>query len=322
MRDCSRFAPSTTGPAHPGTLLAGLLCWLDARSRGGRVLLRLEDVDHTRSRPGFPEAMREALTWFGLDWDEVHVQSAHRDRHEAALDALAAQGRLYPCRCSRKDRSAGGRRAPDGGWAYDNVCRGRPLPPGGWRACRETLRIRLDDEPVIVIDESGLDLTQAPARDMGDPIALRRDGVLAYHLVVVVDDAAAGVTRVVRGRDLATSTATQVAIQRLLGVPVPCYRHHLLLLEPRGDKLAKLHGAVGVGVLARHYDAAALCGILAHAAGLRDQPWPCRPAELVDGFDWARVRSADRVLAWREGALVLDAADRAGETDAPSGAAP
>jgi glutamyl/glutaminyl-tRNA synthetase len=320
MRDCSRFAPSTTGPAHPGTLLAALLCWLDARSRGGRVLLRLEDVDHTRTRPGAAEAMREALTWFGLDWDEVHVQSEYRSRHEAALDALAARGRLYPCRCSRKDRSGSGRRAPDGGWAYDNVCRDRALPPGGWRECSEPVRIRLDDQPVTLVDESGLDLSQTPARDMGDPVALRRDRVLAYHLVVVVDDAAAGVTRVVRGRDLATSTATQVAIQRLLGVPEPRYRHHLLLLEPHGDKLAKFHGAVGVDVLARRYDAAALCGIVAHAAGLRDTPAPCRPAELVAGFDWARVRDDDRVMAWRGDALVVDfdgTAGPAGGTSSP-----
>src|SRR5690606_24865195 len=122
------------------------------------------------------------------------------------------QGRLYPCRCSRKDRRQSGRRAPDGGWAYANTCRDRPLSPGGWRACDETLRVRLDDDAIRLVDEGGLDLSQTPARDMGDPIALRRDGVLAYHLVVVVDDAASGVTRVVRGRDLATSTATQVAL--------------------------------------------------------------------------------------------------------------
>lgn len=319
MGDCSRFAPSTTGPAHPGTLLAGLLAWLDARSRGGRVILRLEDVDHTRSRPGLPEAMREAMAWFGLDWDEVHVQSAFRARHEAALDALAAQGRLYPCRCSRKDRRHGGRRAPDGGWAYANTCRDRPLPPGGWRACGETLRARLDDDAITLVDEGGLDLSQTPARDMGDPIALRRDGVLAYHLVVVVDDAASGVTRVVRGRDLATSTATQVALQRLLGVPTPVYRHHLLLLEPHGGKLAKLHGAVGVDALARRYGPAELCGLVAHAAGLQGAADPCRPADLVAGFDWARVRAADRVMAWRDYALVLDPPDDvAAPADAPA----
>ena len=306
MRDCSRFAPSTTGPAHPGTLLAGLLCWLDARSRGGRVLLRLEDLDHTRCRPGLADDMREALAWFGLDWDEVHVQSDLRPRHEAALDALAAKGRLYPCACSRSQRRRSGRRAPDGGWAYANVCRARPLPPGGWRACTEPIRVRLDDAPIQLIDESGLDLSQHPARDMGDPVAVRRDGVLAYHLVVVVDDAAAGVTRVVRGRDLATSTATQVALQGLLGLPTPAYRHHLLLLEPHGDKLAKLHGAVGVDLLRQRYPAAELCGVLAHAAGLRPAPAPCRPADLVPDFAWARVREGDRVMAWRDRQLVLD----------------
>lgn len=308
MRDCSRFAPSTTGPAHPGTLLAGLLCWLDARSRGGRVLLRLEDLDITRCKPGFAGDMRAALAWFGLDWDEVQVQSELRARHEAALDALAAQGRLYPCRCSRKQRRLSGRPAPDGGWAYANTCRARPLPPGGWRACTEPIRVRLDDDPLTITDESGLDLSQRPAQDMGDPIAVRRDGVFAYHLVVVVDDGAAAVTRVVRGRDLATSTATQVALQRLLGLPAPVYRHHMLLLEPHGGKLAKLHGAVGVGELKTRYTAAALCGILAHAAGLRPAPAPCRPAELVTEFSWDMVRTDDRGMAWRDGQLVVDPA--------------
>lgn len=309
MHDRSRFAPSTTGPAHPGTLLAGLLCWLDARSRGGRVILRLENLDHTRCRPGFADDMRAALAWFGLDWDQVQVQSELRDQHEAALDALEAQGRLYPCQCSRAERRRSGRRAPDGGWAYDNTCRARAMPPGGWRACAEPVRVRLDDEEVVLTDESGLDLSQRPAWEMGDPVAIRRDRVLAYHLVVVVDDGAAGVSRVVRGRDLATSTATQVALQRLLGLPVPVYRHHLLFLEPQGGKLAKLHGAVGVDALKASYTAAELCGLLAHAAGLLPAPVPCRPADLLTSFSWERVCTTDRVMAWRNGALVIDAFD-------------
>ena len=227
----SRFAPSTTGEAHPGTLLSALLVWLDARSRRGRVLLRLEDLDTTRVRAAWAEQLREACAWLGLDWDEVVVQSVRGAAHEAALDALAAAGRLYPCTCSRAARS-GGRRAPDGGWAYENTCRGRPLPPGGWRASADALRAQLDDGPLTLVDEGGLDLSQAPARDMGDPIVRRRDGVIAYQLAVVVDDGAAGITDVVRGRDIAPSTATQVALQRLLDLPTPRYRHHLLLLEP------------------------------------------------------------------------------------------
>ena len=129
----SRFAPSTTGESHPGTLLSALLVWLDARARGARVLCRLENLDHTRCKPGWADQMLADLEWLGLDWDEIVDQSQRAADHEAALDRLASAGRLYPCRCTRADR-AGGRRAPDGGWAYPNTCRGRTLPPEGWRA--------------------------------------------------------------------------------------------------------------------------------------------------------------------------------------------
>jgi len=127
---------------------------------------------------------------------------------------------------------------------------------------------------------------------------------MAYHLACVVDDAHAGVTRVVRGRDLAAATATQVALQGLLGLPRPAYRHHLLLLEERGGKLAKLHGAVGASELRRHYDAAALCGVLAWAAGLREQLDPITPGALLPGFGWKRVRESDRPVRWTGEALL------------------
>ena len=209
----SRFAPSTTGEAHPGTLLAALLVWLDARARGGRVVLRLEDLDVTRTRAAWADQMIEACRWLGLVWDDVVVQSDRRAAHEAALDALAAAGRLYPCACTRAARK-GGRRAPDGSWAYDNTCRGRALPAGGWRAAPDVgdaLRVQLDDDRVEIVDESGLDLSQTPARDMGDPIVRRRDGVIAYQLAVVVDDRDAAITDVIRGRDIAPSTASRAS---------------------------------------------------------------------------------------------------------------
>jgi glutamyl-Q tRNA(Asp) synthetase len=324
----SRFAPSTTGEAHPGTLLSALLVWLDARARGGRVLLRLEDLDTTRARAGWADQLRAACAWLGLDWDEVVVQSDRGAAHAAALDALAAAGRLYPCTCSRAAR-AGGRRAPDGGWAYENTCRGRPLPPGGWRASPDALRARLDDGPLALVDEGGLDLSQSPAHDMGDPIVRRRDGAVAYQLAVVVDDAAAGITDVVRGRDIAPSTATQVALQRLLGLPTPRYRHHLLLLEPPAaapasppsaassspsdpvaaldaaagpgappPKLAKLHGSLPFTQLRARHAAPALCGLLAYAAEIIARPLACAPSELVSAFDWRRVRTRDRIARW------------------------
>jgi glutamyl/glutaminyl-tRNA synthetase len=287
--------------------LSGLLVWLDARARGDRVLLRLEDLDPARSSPARLAEIEADLGWFGLDWDARAVQSELGAQHAAALDRLAALGALYPCGCSRALRELGGRPAPGGGFAYDNRCRGRALPSAGWRGTAEPIRCRLPDRALALRDEGGLDLSQHPARDLGDPVVVRRDGVVAYPLAVVVDDAAAGVTRVVRGRDLADATATQILLYELLGAPAPTYRHHLLFLEPRGGKLAKLHGSVGAAALRARYDAATLCGILAAAAGLIDRPEPVTPRELVRGFDWAKVGRADVALRWDGTALVVDA---------------
>ncbi|HEY4175324.1 MAG TPA: glutamate--tRNA ligase family protein [Kofleriaceae bacterium] len=289
----SRFAPSTTGEAHPGTLLSALLVWLDARHRRGKAILRLEDLDTTRVKKAWADELVEACAWMGLDWDETIVQTARGPAHAAAMDKLAADGRLYPCACSRSDRT-GGRRAPDGGWAYENTCRGRALL-GDWRDATEPLRLRIDDGRVELIDDGGMDLSQTPAHDMGDPIVRRRDGVIAYQLAVVVDDADEAITDVVRGKDIAPSTATQVLVQRALGVPTPRYRHHFLLLEPRGDKLAKLHGSLPLSGLRAHHDALSLVGILAYAAGQLEAPRSIAPADLVAEFDWARVPKDDRV---------------------------
>jgi glutamyl/glutaminyl-tRNA synthetase len=296
--DRARFAPTTSGPAHPGTLLAGLLAWLDARSRGASLLLRLEDVDPTRCTPESARDMREALAWLGLDWEREELQSASRPAHEAALDRLADAGRLYPCACSRSAIASAGVRAPDGGWRYTGRCREAPLPAGGWRAADAALRVRLPEGRIELADESGLDLSQDVAAEMGDPVVRRRDGAIAYHLAVVVDDAAAGITRIVRGRDLAPSTATHVALQRLLGLATPAYRHHFLFLERTGDKLAKLHGAVGWRALASAYSAPRLCGLLAQLAGLAPDATPRTPRDLLRDFAWTRVRSDDLTLAW------------------------
>lgn len=293
-----RFAPTPSGPAHPGTLLAGLLAWLDARSLGARFLLRLEDVDRTRCTPRAAEAMRDALAWLGLDWDEEHVQSRDRARHEAALDRLAEQGALYACTCSRSDVRRAALPAADGGWRYPGTCRARGLPAGGWREAKGALRLRLPSGRVEPVDEGALDLAQEPLAAMGDPVLLRADGAIAYHLAVVVDDAADDVTRVVRGRDLASSTAIHVLLQRSLGLPTPAYRHHALLVEERGGKLAKLHGSVGWKELRRHDSAAGLCGRLAWLVGLLPEPEACSPARLLREFSWERVGSEDVVVAW------------------------
>jgi glutamyl/glutaminyl-tRNA synthetase len=299
-----RFAPTTSGLAHPGTLLAGLLCWLDARSRAAHLELRLEDIDSTRCTPESARDMRAALEWFGLDWDGESLQSERSREHESALEKLAQRGALYPCRCSRSKAKRWGMVAADGGHRYPGTCRDTALPSAGWRGCGEALRLRLESGRVEPVDEGGFQLAQDPAADMGDPVLRRKDGAIAYHLGVVVDDAGQGVTRIVRGSDLAASTAIHVVLQRLLDLTTPVYRHHLLLLEERGSKLAKLHGAVGWHELREHYTPERLCGFLAWVSGLRETPAHTTPRELLTGFDWERIRREDQVLRWTDGELL------------------
>jgi glutamyl/glutaminyl-tRNA synthetase len=197
-------------------------------------------------------------------------------------------------------------RAPDGGWRYPNTCRNAPLPTGGWRAATTPLRIRLDDENVIINDQSGVPITQNPALEMGDPVALRRDGAFAYHLAAVVDDGLAEVNRIVRGRDLAPSTPTHWQVQTLLGYHHPTYRHHLLFLEKNAQKLAKFHGSVGTPELRRHYSPEQLCGFLACAVGLLSAPQDVSPSDLLPGFSWNKVAKEDMVIQWDGSQLVKE----------------
>ncbi|MGB0618560.1 MAG: glutamate--tRNA ligase family protein [Myxococcota bacterium] len=295
---CGRFAPSTTGRAHPGTLLAALLCWLDARSQGRAVRLRLEDLDRERTKAGYVDGLRSDLEWFGLDWDGIDRQSDFAERHAAAIEGLVEGGLVYACDCSRADIRGQGQRAPDGSYAYPGTCRTQRVTRASWRGEARPLRIALPPSPVDLRDESGVDLSGDAASLFGDPILRRRDGATAYHLASVLDDAACGVDRVVRGRDLMPSTLPQVALQRLLGLPRPSYRHHLLFLESRDEKLSKLHGAVDAVALRECYDAEALCGTIASFVGLAPPGTHCTPRELVSGFDWTRVTRDDVGLTW------------------------
>lgn len=293
----SRFAPTASGRAHPGTLLAGLLCWLDARSRGARLILRLEDLDPDRCTRAHADGLIDDFHWFGLDWDEVERQSDHAAGHAAALDRLAALGRLYPSPVSRRELAALGRRAPDGGWAYDNRDRGRPLPATGWRNCDQPLRCRIDDGLIGLIDGSGLDLSQDPAATAGDPLGRRRDGTVSYALAVVIDDARSRIDRVVRGRDIAAGTTGQVALQRVLGLSMPAYHHHLLLWEHGAqEKLSKSHGAIAAPQLRGAYRPAELCGFIAACAGLVPPGTDCLPGDLLPAFAWPQVQRDDVVI--------------------------
>lgn len=244
-----RFAPSPTGPLHAGSLVAALASWLDARAHGGVWLVRIEDVDAPRCLPGMEQHILRQLAACGLVSDEPVVRQSSRGAlYRAALDHLIAQGRSYPCGCSRKDieaalQAAGIARERHQAAVYPGTCRPergglKGQAPRAWR-----FAIAPPNGLVNWSDRRLGPQTQNVAADVGDFVLLRADGLWAYQLAVVVDDAAQGITHVVRGEDLADNTPRQILLQRALGLPEPGYTHTPLVLGDNGEKLSKQNGA-------------------------------------------------------------------------------
>ena len=227
----SRFAPSPTGLLHLGHAYSAVTAHDVARAQGGRFLVRIEDIDGGRCRPEFVAAIFDDLRWLGLSWDSVSVQSDHAARFDAALDMLRAKGIAYACICTRAEIAASAS-APQGDLppVYPGTCRGRAVEgPAAWR---------LDMAKAANPDD--------PAQTWGDVVIARKDALASYHLAVVVDDAAEGVTDVVRGRDLETATDVHRLLQSLLGLPTPRYHHHALIYGPDGKRLAKRAGSTSL----------------------------------------------------------------------------
>ena len=233
-----RFAPSPTGPLHFGSLIAALGSFLDARVSGGRWLVRMEDVDEPRTVPGAADEILRTLDAFKLGWDgEVMYQSKRGSAYRAALDELTRQGHTYPCACSRAEIARIARRG-ESGYIYPGTCRGRKGRLDG-----PCVRVITRDASADFVDATQGEFSQSLEREVGDFILRRRDGLFAYQLAVVVDDAAQGVTQIVRGCDLLSSTPRQIYLQHLLGHPTPSYRHLPLAVTNDGDKLSKLTSA-------------------------------------------------------------------------------
>lgn len=234
-RYIGRFAPSPTGPLHFGSLLAAVGSYLEARTHGGQWHLRIEDLDQTREQPGAAADIQRTLEAFGMAWDgPVVYQSARSAAYAAALRHLDALGALYPCGCSRKDIAAIAH-AGEAGPVYPGTCR------TGMRAGRPLRSYRIRTEGVVIEFE---DAVQGAVRvnleqEIGDFSVRRGEGIFAYHLALVVDDAALGVTDVVRGQDLLACTAPQIHLQRLLGLPTPRYLHLPIAVNAQGHKLSK-----------------------------------------------------------------------------------
>jgi len=239
-----RFAPSPTGPLHAGSLVAALASWLDARAHGGRWLLRIEDIDTPRCVPGAEATIQAQLATCGLRPDEAPLyQSARGALYEAALQQLIAQGHAYPCGCTRQDiaqalAAAGHPRARHGELVYPGTCRHglQGQPARAWRFLTQSGTLQWTDRR---LGPQSQDVEQ----QVGDFALRRADGLWAYQLAVVVDDAAQGVSHVVRGQDLADNTARQIQLQRALGLPTPQYLHTPLVMGANGEKLSKQNGA-------------------------------------------------------------------------------
>jgi glutamyl-tRNA synthetase len=243
-----RFAPSPTGPLHLGNLRTALLAWLFARSAGARFLVRVEDLDRSRVRPGIEEAQLSDLRSLGLDWDgPVLRQSERMELYGEAIGRLDAGGLLYPCYCTRAEIRAAAS-APHGISAtdrYPGTCRNLTAAERAEReAARRPPALRVRSEDVRIVFEDRL--LGRFEETVDDFVVRRNDGTPAYQLAVVVDDAAQGIGEVVRGADLADSTPRQILLGRLLGLREPAYAHVPLVLGPDGRRLAKRHGAVGL----------------------------------------------------------------------------
>jgi glutamyl-Q tRNA(Asp) synthetase len=239
-----RFAPSPTGPLHAGSLVAAVASYLDARAHDGAWLLRIEDIDEARALPDAVQSIMQTLQAHGMYWDGKPVwQSRRKALYQAAFERLGLEGAVYACGCSRReiaDSRIGV--ASDGAAVYPGTCRGG-LAPG--RAAR-AWRLRVPDQVIAFNDRWAGAVQQRLATEVGDFVLRRADGYWAYQLAVVVDDGDCSITDIVRGADLLDSTARQIYLQRLLGLPTPRYMHVPVLVNERGEKLSKQTGAAAL----------------------------------------------------------------------------
>jgi glutamyl-tRNA synthetase len=294
-----RFAPSPTGPLHLGNLRTAVLAWLFARSAGSRFLVRMEDLDRVTSSPEHERRQLDDLAALGLDWDGTVVRQSERfERYDAAIARLGAAGLVYECFCTRREirEAASAPHALGLEGAYPGTCRALTQAQRAARRAEgrpPALRLHAGGAVVRVHDR-----LHGVVEAVVDDVVLRRnDGVPAYNLAVVVDDAAQGVEEVVRGDDLLASTPRQVHLARLLGLAVPAYAHVPLVLGPDGERLAKRHGAVTLAdQRAAGHEPAAVLGLLGASVGLASPGEGVRPDDLLRRFDPERLPREPWVL--------------------------
>lgn len=308
-----RFAPTPSGRMHLGNVFSALMAWLSARSAGGRMIMRVEDLDPRAQDRTVASLLMDDLAWLGLDWDEgPYFQSDRGNLYAKAIAKLCERGLTYPCFCTRSElHAATAPHASDGTYVYQGTCRG--LSPkeiaerSKLRPPATRLRVPDEGDPAGTISFCDMvygTFTEVLARECGDFLVRRSDGVVAYQLAVVVDDALMGVTQVVRGRDLLGSVPRQMYLQRKLGLASPSYAHVPLLIDPDGRRLSKRDHDLDLGVIrARGYSPREVVGYLASLVGLAEKGEEISADELVPRFSWDALREHRADIVMEHGAL-------------------
>lgn len=294
-----RFAPTPSGSMHLGNLFSCLLAWLSVRAQGGRIILRMENLDTQRTSRKFAEQLMRDLEFLGLHWDEgPYWQSERGDYYQECLDKLSVQGLVYPCFCSRAElHAANAPHASDGDYIYQGTCRALTAAEIAEKSRSRAPAMRLGVSGTVGFNDLHYGwYEQDLERDCGDFLLRRSDGVFAYQLAVVADDGAMGVTQVVRGRDLLSSTPRQLYLYKLLGLPTPEFAHIPMLLSVDGRRLSKRDADMGLEKLRERFLPEEIVGSLGYLAGLIDRLEPVRPHELVPAFSWEKVPMEDIYL--------------------------
>ncbi|MBP3632989.1 MAG: tRNA glutamyl-Q(34) synthetase GluQRS [Oscillospiraceae bacterium] len=287
-----RFAPSPSGRMHLGNLFSALLAWLSVRSQHGEMILRIEDLDPDRCRREYAETLKEDLLWLGLDWDREQLpQSRRTAAYEEVFEALRAKELVYPCYCTRAElHAASAPHASDGQVIYAGTCRHLTDAQKQEKTKAPAWRLAVPDREISFRDGLQGLYTENLLADCGDFIVRRADGVYAYQLAVVTDDADGAVTQVVRGMDLLSSTPRQLYLYELMGKPAPEFYHVPLLVASDGRRLSKREKDLDMGALRKTHTPEALVGYLACLAGLLEKPEAVSAKELAQSFDWNKVR--------------------------------
>ena len=287
-----RFAPTPSGRMHLGNVYAALMAWLSVKSRGGEMVLRMEDLDTQRTKAEYAETLRQDLSWLGLTWDrETAPQSQRTETYNRYFDVLQEKGLLYPCYCTRSQlHNVNAPHLSDGTPVYAGTCRNLTEAEKASFDRKPAWRVMVADKTWTVEDKLQGTYTENLVTDCGDFVVRRADGVYVYQLAVTVDDGEAGVTEVVRGMDLLSSAPRQMYLQELFGFSHPEYGHVPMLLAPDGRRLSKRDRDLDLGELRKHVSPETLIGTLAYSAGLIDRNQALSARELAGEFDWAKLK--------------------------------